>query len=40
MAWLIWFRRNKKRLNELCLPPEKILNVALMLLNEFQAKPA
>jgi len=36
----IWYRRNKNRLKEPCIPPGKIFEAAQTLLLEFQAKPS
>ena len=35
VAWSIWYRRNKLRCNELCVPLEKILDSAASLLTKF-----
>ncbi|KAK9999595.1 hypothetical protein SO802_019198 [Lithocarpus litseifolius] len=38
-AWLVWYRRNKLRLKETCLPVEKIYEQASSYLFEFQHRP-
>ena len=40
VAWFIWYRRNKNRFKEPCIPPNKIFEAAQTLLLEFQAKPS
>ena len=40
VAWFIWYRRNKNRLKEPCIPPGKIFEAAQTLLLEFQATPS
>ena len=38
-AWFVWCRRNKCHFKEQFLPPEKILDVAKSVLNEFHGRP-
>ena len=40
VAWFIWYRRNKNRFKEPCIPPNKIFEAPQTLLLEFQAKPS
>ena len=39
IAWFVWCRRNKCHFKEQCLPPEKILDAAKLVLNEFHGRP-